>query len=79
MIAFLAAYLDIELKLVKVQPIEYTNIGKSSGDSDLFPLKVTRNVPLDCWPYDHLDNFTEFVAFAVFWQNDLSCRKDSCK
>lgn len=78
-IAFPAAYLDIKLKLVEVQPVKNTNISKSCGDSDFFPLKMTRNVPLDCWPYNHLNNFTEFVAFAVFWQNDLSCGEDSCK
>lgn len=79
MIAFLVAYLDIELKLVEVQPVKDTNIGKTCGDSDIFPLKMTRNVPLYCWPYNYLDNFTEFVAFAVLWQNDLSCGEDSCK
>lgn len=79
MIIFLAAYLDIKLKLVEVQSVKNTNISKSCGDSDFFPLKMTRNVPLYYWPYNHLDNFTEFVAFAVLWQNDLSCGEDSCK
>ena len=78
-ITFPTAYLDIELKLVEVQPVENTDISKSCGDADVFPLKMTGNVPLDCWSYNNLDNFTEFVAFAVFRQNDLSCGKDSCE
>lgn len=78
-IAFLSSYLDVKLELVEVQSVKNTNIGKTCCDSDIFPLKMARNVPLGGWSNNHLDNFTEFVSFAVFWQNDLGCGKDSCK
>ena len=60
-------YLDIQLKFVKIQATENADICEARCNSDIFPLEVTCYVPLGGWPYDHLNNFTEFIAFAVFW------------
>ena len=60
-------YLHIQLKFVKIQATENADICEARCNSDIFPLEMTCYVPLGGWPYDHLNNFTEFIAFAVFW------------
>lgn len=74
-----ATYLDVQLKFVKVEAVIDTNICETCSDTNLFPFKLTSNVPLDCWPYDHLHYFTEYVALAVLRQNYLGCGKDTYK
>ena len=64
---------------MKVKAILDANISEPGSDSDLLPFKVTSDIPFNCWPYNHLHNFTEFVAFTVFWKDNLSYSEDSCE
>lgn len=70
-------YLNVQLKLVKVQSIPDTNVVEAHGDSDFLPFKLARDVKLYCWPKNHLCNFTEFVVFTVLWQAKQGCSKDT--
>ena len=62
---------------MKVKSIIDTNVSEPCSDSDFFPLKLARDIPLDCWPHNQLHNFTEFVAFTVSWKDDLGRCKDT--
>ena len=55
------AHLDVQLKPIKCQSIPEFNITKPCRDFDLFPFKLSTNIPLDGWSQNHLANFTEFV------------------
>ena len=55
------AHLHVQLKPIKCQSIIDFNITKPGRDFDLFPLKLSTNIPLDGRSQNHLANFTEFV------------------
>ena len=64
---------------MKVEAVINTNISESCSDTNLFPFKLASDVPLDCWPHNHLHYFTELVALAVLRQNYLGSGKNTYK